>query len=136
MCMAFVVAIVLFMSSFYGILFQLICIDYLPLQHQIQIAQMKELEEQLTTVQHDVKQWQLHCQELEEQLKGSHELNTKLQQEVDEYCSSVDKLEEELAVTRQKHQIAIQEVCVCVCVLYLESLLKYPKIVVYSTFDV
>ena len=103
---------------------------------------MKELEEQLTTVQHDVKQRQLRCQELEEQLRGSHELNTKLQQEVDEYCSSVDKLEEELAITRQKHQIAVQEVGVhvclhtCVYVLCLESLLKYPSNVVYSTFDV
>ena len=76
---------------------------------------MKELQEQLTTVQHEVKQRQLRCQELEEQLKGSHELNAKLQQEADVYCSSVDKLEEELAITRQKHQIAIQEVIVCVC---------------------
>ena len=75
---------------------------------------MKELQEQLTTVQHKVKQQQLCCQELEEQLKGSRELNAKLQQEADEYCSSVDKLEEELAITRQKHQIAIQEVIVCV----------------------
>ena len=75
---------------------------------------MKELQEQLTTVQHEIKQRQLRCQELEEQLKGSHELNAKLQQEADEYCSSVDKLEEELAITRQKHQIAIQEVIVCV----------------------
>ena len=51
---------------------------------------MKELEEQLTTVQYEVKKQQLHCHKLEEQLKGSHELNSKLQQEVDEYCSSVD----------------------------------------------
>ena len=76
---------------------------------------MKELQEQLTTVQHEVKQRQLRCQELQKQLKGSHELNAKLQQEADVYCSSVDKLEEELAITRQKHQIAIQEVIVCVC---------------------
>ena len=76
---------------------------------------MKELQEQLTTVQHEVKQWQLRCQELEEQLKGSHELNDKLQQKADVYCFSVDKLEGELAITRQKHQIAIQEVIVCVC---------------------
>ena len=75
---------------------------------------MKELQEQLTTVQHEVKQRQLRCQELEEQLKGSHELNAKLQQKADVYCSSVDKLEEEMAITRQKHQIAIQEVIVCV----------------------
>ena len=76
---------------------------------------MKELQEQLTTVQHEVKQRQLRCQKHEEQLKGSHELNAKLQHKADVYCSSVDKLEEELAITRQKHQIAIQEVIVCVC---------------------
>lgn len=71
---------------------------------------MKELEEQLTTVKHEVKQRQLRLQELEEQLRGSHELRAGLQQQVEEYCSSVDNLEHELAITRQKHQIAIQEV--------------------------
>ena len=30
---------------------------------------MKELQEQLSTVQHEVKQQQLRCQELEEQLR-------------------------------------------------------------------
>ena len=86
---------------------------------------MKELQEQLTTVQHEVKQRQLRCQELEEQLKGSHELNAKLQQEADEYCSSVDKLEEELTITRQKHQIAIQEVIVCACVCIFMHLMPW-----------
>lgn len=71
---------------------------------------MKELESQLTTVQHEVKQRQLRLQELEEQLKGSKELGAGLQQQVDEYCSSVDTLEQELNITKQKHQIAIQEV--------------------------
>ena len=80
---------------------------------------MKELKEQLTTVQHDVKQRQLRCQELEEQLKGSHELNTKLQQEVDEYCSSVDKLEEELDETETSNCYS-GGVCVCVCFVFKE----------------
>ena len=77
--------------------FSIICFNFLPLQQQIQSTQMKELEEQLTTVQHEVKQHHLRLQELEEQLKGSQELGAGLQQQVDEYCSSVDKLEEELA---------------------------------------
>ena len=78
---------------------------------------MKELEEQLTTVQHEVKQRQLRLQELEEQLKGSQELRAGLQQQVDVCCSSVDELEEELTITRKKHEIAIEEVIVCVCVV-------------------
>ena len=61
-------------------------------------------------MKHEVTQRQLLLQELEEELKGSQDHNAGLQQQVDEYCSSVDKLEQELAITRQKHQIAIQEV--------------------------
>ena len=88
----------------------------MPLQKQIQSSRVKELDTQLITAKHEVKQRQLRLQELEEQLKGSQDLGAGLQQQVDEYCSSVDKLEKELVVTKQKHQIAIQEVCVCVCV--------------------
>ena len=44
-------------------------VNILPLQHQIQITEMKELQEQLTTVQHEVKQRQLRCQKLGEHLK-------------------------------------------------------------------
>jgi len=76
--------------------------------------------------QHEVQQRQLCLQELEEQLKGAQDLNAGLQQQADEYCSSVDKLEQELAITRQKHQIALQEVSVyllvsvcVVCKLYM-----------------
>ena len=89
------------------------------MQQQIQSTQMKELEAQLTTVQHEVKQRQLHLQELEEQLKGSQELGAGLQQLVDEYCSSVDKLEEELTITRQKHQIAVEEVIIIMCLCFI-----------------
>ncbi|XP_065898660.1 putative leucine-rich repeat-containing protein DDB_G0290503 [Dysidea avara] len=74
-----------------------------------QSVQLKEMEEQLTTVQHEVIQRQLCLQELEEQLQGSQGRGVVLQQKVDEYCSSVEKLEQELVNTQQKYQIAVQE---------------------------
>jgi len=82
------------------------------LQQKSQSVQLKEMEEQLTTKQHEVMQHQLHLQELEEQLLGSQDHGVGLQRKVDEYCSSVEKLEQELAITKQKHQIAVQEVCI------------------------
>ena len=72
---------------------------------------------ELTMVKHEVTQRQLLLQELEVELKGSRDHNAGLQQQVDEYCSSVDKLEHELTITKQKHHIAIQEVIICgICV--------------------
>jgi len=80
--------------------------------HQLktQLIQLKEKEEQLTTAQHEVAQRKLRLQELEEQLQGSQDHGSGLQRKVDEYCSSLEKLEHELEITKQKHQSAIQEV--------------------------
>ena len=74
---------------------------------------------ELTTVKHEVTQRQLLLQELEVELKGSRDHNAGLQQQVDEYCSSIDKLEHELTITKQKHHIAIQEVIICVVYVYM-----------------
>ena len=93
------------------------------------------MEEQLTTVQHEVIQRQLCLQELEEQLQGSQGRGVVLQQKVDEYCSSVEKLEQELVNTQQKYQIAVQEVCDSIIggsfIVYMDQVCRAIGYVVY-----
>lgn len=63
-------------------------INFLPLQQQIQITQMKESEKQLTMVQYEVKVRQQCCQELSSLKDHKSLMLSYLLQEADEYYSS------------------------------------------------